>query len=204
MLASTLASLVGFVSGFFFRKIVQRLLAQAPPPFEEDAWLYDFFKKRAKFDALPFRNEFHSKVEPISSVQESEDETCLTTATGSRQTPHEPCRLVGPGHYDILLDTSGRFVDFPEEFCRTIGYNRAELLGKRIDVVTAPDTVDTARSLGTFFFFGRSKGLWMFLDREGLYHLARYEWELLPDFLIQMHCDPQRLDGRSENRGDVD
>jgi PAS domain-containing protein len=90
------------------------------------------------------------------------------------------------GEFRIVLELDGRFRQVSEEFCGLVGYAREELLGKRIDAVTASRTVHIPQHLGAVVHFGQFHCLWMFVHREGHGILVRSDWELLPDLSMEV------------------
>jgi PAS domain S-box-containing protein len=91
--------------------------------------------------------------------------------------------------YRIVLSVEGKFQKVSPEFCRLIGSKPSELLGKRIDDVTASETGTIPQHLGAVFHFGRFERLWMFVHREGHGILVRSHWELLPNLSMEVRCD---------------
>jgi PAS domain-containing protein len=89
----------------------------------------------------------------------------------------------------IVLSVEGKFQKVSAEFCRLVGYDPSELLGKRIDDVTASETGPIPQHLGAVFHFGRFDRLWMFVDRGGHAILVRSHWELLPSLSMEVRCD---------------
>ncbi len=92
--------------------------------------------------------------------------------------------------YRVLLNIEGKCLEPSDLFCRLVGYDRRELVGKPIDAVTAPNMINIPKNLGVVLHFGLFQGLWMLLDRQGTQILVRYESELLPDMSIEMRMEP--------------
>jgi PAS domain S-box-containing protein len=90
----------------------------------------------------------------------------------------------------MLLSLQGRFKHISEEFCRLIGYEQKELIGKCIDDITAARTVSVSQHLSAVLHFGQFHSLWMFVAREGRGIMVRCEWELLPDMSMSIFCEP--------------
>jgi PAS domain S-box-containing protein len=42
--------------------------------------------------------------------------------------------------YTTVMDSNRTYVDVSDSFCKLLGYEREELVGKKYDVVTAPKT----------------------------------------------------------------
>jgi PAS domain S-box-containing protein len=91
--------------------------------------------------------------------------------------------------YVTVVDNDRKFVEVSDSFCQLVGYEREELLGRRYDELTAPNTNDIEK---VFFLFGRlgyMHGLWMLVSRGGTRILVRYEAWLRPDSLIEGHME---------------
>jgi PAS domain-containing protein len=175
---------LGFLAGFGLGMLTWQVIARRKKESrflpDDPRALHEFIGARAKLQTLRF---YASGAEGSPSVVRT------GTSPGSDTINHEFGGYDSGEHYEILLDTSGRFVDIQEDFCRFVGYKRGELLGKPIEMVTASNLLDVSKNLGMFFFFGRARGLWMFIGREGARLLVHYEWELLPDFSIRMRFE---------------
>jgi hypothetical protein len=101
-----------------------------------------------------------------------------------------------PGKLDggcrVLLTLDGRFKQVSQEFSGLIDYEQKELIGERIDDVTASGAVHIPQHLGVVVHFGQFHSLWMFVGREGQAIVARCDWELLGDASIAIVCQPIR------------
>lgn len=95
---------------------------------------------------------------------------------------------IGP-EYRILLTVDGTLKEVPNEFCRLLGYECSELLGKPIDALTVAHTASIPKHLGVVFHFGSFQGLWLFLHKDGRGILARCDWGLLPDMSIEIRSE---------------
>jgi|ERR1700730_5020534 len=93
-------------------------------------------------------------------------------------------------HHRLVFTLEGKCVESPEGFCRLIGYADSELLGKTLQDLTAPGTVNVPKHLGAVFQCDYMQGLWLFVHREGTRILVRYESQLLDELLIEMRVDP--------------
>ena len=96
------------------------------------------------------------------------------------------------GESRMVLSLEGRFKRVSVEFCGLIGYAQDELLGERIDEVTASRTVHIPQHLGAVVHFGQFHNLWMFAHRDGHAVLVRSDWALLPDLSIEIRCEQLR------------
>jgi PAS domain S-box-containing protein len=89
-------------------------------------------------------------------------------------------------HQDsAVVDSTRRFVEVSDSFCKLLGYKRHELIGKAYDEITAPNTADIATTYYLFARFGYMHGLWMFTSRNGDNLLVRYEAWIRLDHHIQ-------------------
>jgi hypothetical protein len=93
------------------------------------------------------------------------------------------------GGFRIVLDLGGRFRQVSKEFSTAVGYVEEELLGRRIDDVTASRMMHIPQHLGAVVHFGQFHCLWMFVHRDGHGVLVRSDWELLPDLAIEVFCE---------------
>src|SRR4030081_325986 len=59
------------------------------------------------------------------------------------------------GNRFVVLSLDGTFKQAAMEFCNLIGYQENELIGKRIDTVTASQTVHIPQHLGAVVHFGQ-------------------------------------------------
>ncbi|HTW24155.1 MAG TPA: PAS domain S-box protein [Candidatus Baltobacteraceae bacterium] len=95
--------------------------------------------------------------------------------------------VIVPDDYRALIDLDRRYVYVSDEFCKLVGYTREELIGKRYDDVSAPDTNDLRTVFNLFCQLEYMHGLWMLLSSGGKRILVRYESWLRPDCLIEAH-----------------
>jgi PAS domain S-box-containing protein len=101
---------------------------------------------------------------------------------------------VSPKHsresdYVTVVDKDRKFVEVSDNFCLLVGYEREELLGKRYDELTAPNSIDIQKVYRLFERLGNMHGLWMLVSRGGTRILVRYESWLRPDSLIEGHME---------------
>ena len=89
----------------------------------------------------------------------------------------------------IVLSVEGKFQQVSPEFCRLIGCEPSQLLGERIDDVTASETGPIPQHIGAVVHFGRFDRLWMFVHRDGHGIPVRSRWELLPSLSMEVGCD---------------
>ena len=91
--------------------------------------------------------------------------------------------------YVTVVDSDRRYVEVSDSFCQLVGYQREELVGKRYDDLTAPNTNDIPTVFGLFQKLGYMHGLWLLVSREGTRILVRYEAWLRPDSYIEGHME---------------
>jgi PAS domain S-box-containing protein len=91
--------------------------------------------------------------------------------------------------YVTVVDSDRRYVEVSDSFCQLVGYQREELVGKRYDDLTAPNTSDIPTVFGLFQKLGYMHGMWMLVSREGTRILVRYEAWLRPDAYIEGHME---------------
>src|SRR2546425_10263750 len=88
-----------------------------------------------------------------------------------------------------VVDSDRRYVEVSDSFCRLVGYQREELVGKQYDDLTAPNTNDIPTVFSLFQKLGYMHGLWLLVSREGTRILVRYEAWLRPDSYIEGHME---------------
>ena len=91
--------------------------------------------------------------------------------------------------YVTVVDSDRKYVEVSDSFCQLLGYQREELVGKRYDDLTAPNTNDIPTVFGLFQKLGYMHGMWMLVSREGTRILVRYESRLRPDSYIEGHME---------------
>jgi PAS domain S-box-containing protein len=100
--------------------------------------------------------------------------------------------------YVTVVDSDRRYVEVSDSFCQLVGYQREELVGKRYDDLTAPNTSDIPTVFGLFQKLGYMHGMWMLVSREGTRILVRYEAWLRPDSNIEGHMEVVGAPGLKE------
>jgi PAS domain S-box-containing protein len=91
--------------------------------------------------------------------------------------------------YTTLVDNDRKYVWVSDSFCELLGYKSEELIGKRYDEITAPNTTDIPTMYNLFSRLGYMHGLWMLVHRTGYRILIRYEAWLRPDSNIQSNIE---------------
>jgi PAS domain S-box-containing protein len=74
----------------------------------------------------------------------------------------------------VVVDDERRYRSVSEEFARMLGYTATELVGIRVDDITASDAVDIEFAFRVSRRFGEMRGLWLFRSRDGRKLLCRY------------------------------
>src|SRR6266852_7063010 len=91
--------------------------------------------------------------------------------------------------YTTVVDGDRRYIEVSDNFCQLVGYGREELIGKRYDDLTAPETNDIPTIFRLFVSLGYMHGLWMLVHRTGTRLLVRYESWARPDCYIQSNME---------------
>jgi len=91
--------------------------------------------------------------------------------------------------YIVVVDTDRKYVEVSDNFCQLVGYQREELVGKRYDDLTAPNTNDIPTIFGLFEKLGYMHGLWMLVNREGTLSSAATSLNTASDVID--HLNPQ-------------
>ena len=94
---------------------------------------------------------------------------------------------VASSDYRTIVDLDRRYIHVSDDFCRLLGYEREDLIGKRYDDLSAPDTNDILTVFNLYCQLEYMQGLWMLVARSGTRILVRYEAWLRPDMLIEGH-----------------
>jgi PAS domain S-box-containing protein len=94
-----------------------------------------------------------------------------------------------------IVDDQRRYLSVSPHFASSLGYASEELLGKRIDDITAAGTVDIEFVFDAFRKLGEMDGLWVFQDRQGKKLLFHYRARRLEDQLIYAELEPLPLAG---------
>lgn len=92
----------------------------------------------------------------------------------------------GSADWILALTLDGSISEVSDGFCSFLGYHRKELLGKKIDALTARRTLDVSKHLAAIHHFGWFAGLWLFVGQDGKPALVHYVAALGPDLTIEM------------------
>src|SRR5271156_1400461 len=95
---------------------------------------------------------------------------------------------LGPS-YTTVVDADRRYVQVSDAFCQLVGYSREELIGRRCDDLTAPNTSDIPAVFNLFSRLGYMQGLWMLVSQQGTRILVRYEAWVRPDSYIERRME---------------
>jgi PAS domain S-box-containing protein len=87
------------------------------------------------------------------------------------------------------LALDGSIIKASDGFCNFLGYERKELLSKKIDTLTAKRALDVSKHLGAIYHFGWFAGLWMFVCRDGRQALLHFVASVVPDLTIEMRFE---------------
>lgn len=81
--------------------------------------------------------------------------------------------------YTVEVDTNHRYVEVSDSFCKLLGYEREELIGKRVEDITAPGTNDVNIVFELFLRLRYMHGVWILLNRARTTKIVvRYEaWQ---------------------------
>jgi PAS domain S-box-containing protein len=92
-------------------------------------------------------------------------------------------------HYIAVINSNRKYIQVSDNFCTLLGYSRPEIIAKRVDDLTAPDTNDIQTVFGLLERLGYMHGLWMLIARKGTRIVVRYEAWLRVDSLIEEHME---------------
>ena len=114
---------------------------------------------------------------------------------GSSSSPrsNQPATFQTP-LYLTIIDLDHRYVEVSDDFCRLVGYGRHELIGRKYDELTAPNTSDIEAVFRMFQELGHMEGLWVLAHRKGARILVRYKCHLRDDLLIEGKLEPLNID----------
>ena len=177
----------------------------------EDRWQKLYFKlvnetdrSLIELEIIEVENALQERLEEIDPQENAEEYPLLTRTIESVN--RLKFQHFGPGHFSTarnkqrptlqtppcitLIDLDHRYVEVSDDFCRLVGYARHELIGKKYDELTAPNTSDIEAIYGMFRELGHMQGLWILLHREGARILVRYKCHLRDDLLIEGELEP--------------
>jgi PAS domain S-box-containing protein len=91
--------------------------------------------------------------------------------------------------YTALVDRNRKYVEVSDSFCKLLGYDRNELIGKKYDDLTAPRTNNIQTIFDLFMKSGYMHGIWILMHRRGTRILVRYEAWIRPDGLTESQME---------------
>ena len=92
--------------------------------------------------------------------------------------------------YTVQVDMDRKFVEVSDAFCNVLGYSRKELIGRRLDEVTAPRTNDVPVVFELFVRNRYMHGIWILLNRSKTTRIiVRYEGWLRPNSRIDCNME---------------
>ena len=93
--------------------------------------------------------------------------------------------------YVVVVDLNRKYREVSEGFCKLLGYTREDLIGRRVDSITAHGTNDVRIVFELFQRSGYMHGIWIFENRSGTRIIVRYEAWLRYD--RQIECKMEML-----------
>jgi PAS domain S-box-containing protein len=95
------------------------------------------------------------------------------------------------GEYVVFVDTNRRYLDVTNGVCALLGYSRAELLGKTIDDITAPELKSSvSATFQQYVNAGEMSGKYLLLAHDGRRVPIRYESRVFPDGCLVACWEP--------------
>ena len=86
------------------------------------------------------------------------------------------------GEYVAFVNANRQYVAVTEGVCKLLGYGRAELIGKRIDEITAPEIVETVPTrFQQYVKQGSLQGEFVLIGRDGRRIPIWYDARVFPD-----------------------
>ncbi len=95
------------------------------------------------------------------------------------------------GEYIAVVNRNRQYVAVSDSVCTLLGYSYAELMGKTIDEVTAPEIVENVPAeFDQYVNQGSLKGEFVLLHRNGRRVPIRYEAKVFPDGCLVARWQP--------------
>ena len=116
-------------------------------------------------------------------------------AIGIHESKHQPSQATHPPRlqiqpeYVVVVNSMRKYVEVSPAFCKLLGYEEKELIGKRYDEVTTPQTNDSATIMNMLVKIGYMHGIWVFSHRGGTKILVRYESFARADGMYEAHME---------------
>ena len=98
--------------------------------------------------------------------------------------PPEHCSPVRPDYVAVFNDRR-RFVEVSPSFCKLIGYDENEIVGRPFEDFTVPRTCNIPVVLQMLFQNGYLQGIWVLAHKSGTKLFVRYATVLRTDGLYQ-------------------
>ncbi len=108
------------------------------------------------------------------------------SATGTRGATYYNAHVL-PDY--VAVEKNRKYIDVSNSFCKLLGYEREELIGRQYDSVTAPRTNDIPIVFDLLKKSGYMHGIWILTHRRGTRILVRYEARVRPDGLNEWHME---------------
>jgi PAS domain-containing protein len=91
--------------------------------------------------------------------------------------------------FAVVVDNKRKYVQVSDSFCKLLGYQRDELIGRTYDEVTAPGTNDIPTISSLLNKVNYMHGIWVFAHRHHTRIFVRYEAWIRPDGLTECNMD---------------
>jgi PAS domain S-box-containing protein len=90
----------------------------------------------------------------------------------------------------VFVDQSRRYIEASPKACELIGYERLELLGKRIEDVSAPDSEFVKKKFEQYVADGKQDGVFVLKHKNGRSVPIQYRSFVLPDGCMAAQWEP--------------
>jgi PAS domain S-box-containing protein len=90
----------------------------------------------------------------------------------------------------VLVDHDRRYIEATRKACELIGYEPAELIGKRIDDVSLPDSDIVQQRFKEYVQSGRQEGVFVLKHKDGHQVPIQYRALVLPDGCMAAEWEP--------------
>jgi PAS domain S-box-containing protein len=90
----------------------------------------------------------------------------------------------------VFVDATRRYVDASQKACDLIGYRRGELLGKRIDDISAADSKEVQEKFESYVKDGAQDGVFVLKHKDGHPVPVFYKALVLPDGCLAAKWEP--------------
>jgi PAS domain-containing protein len=93
----------------------------------------------------------------------------------------------------VFVDQDRRYIDATSKACELIGYERAELLGKRIDDVSAPDSEIVRKKFDEYVQDQKQDGVFVLKHKNGQQVPIHYRALVFPDGCMAAQWEPLKI-----------